>query len=57
MVNALYVGEALKWALTFALFGVVFINTKPLDAVALMSTFALTQLAVPLLALLVIQKR
>lgn len=54
IMNAFYVGEAIKWALTFALFAIVFIKTKP-DAIALISAFAITQIAVPLFALLVIK--
>ena len=54
IMNAFYLGEAIKWALTFALFAVVFIKTKP-DALALMSTFAIAQIVVPLFALLVIK--
>lgn len=54
IMNAFYLGEAIKWALTFVLFAIVFIKTKP-DAIALISAFAITQIAVPLFALLVIK--
>lgn len=54
IMNAVYIGEAIKWFLTITLFAVVFIKAKP-DGVALISTFAVTQLVVPLFALLVIK--
>lgn len=54
IVNALYIGEATKWFVTIALFLLVFTATKP-DGLALVSTFAITQLVVPLFALLVIK--
>ena len=54
IVTALYFGEAIKWGLTCALFAIVFIAAKP-DAVALIVTFAITQIVVPLFALRVIK--
>lgn len=54
IVNAFYVGEATKWFLTIASFAVVLIKAKP-DVVAVISTFSIIQLAVPLFALLVIK--
>jgi ATP synthase protein I len=54
IIRAFYLGEAIKWSLTFALFAIVFVNIKP-DASALISTFAITQIVVPLFALLVIK--
>jgi ATP synthase protein I len=54
IMNAFYAGEATKWALTFLLFAIVFIKTKP-DGIALISSFAITQIAAPFFALLVIK--
>lgn len=54
ILGTFYVGEVLKWLSSITLFTLVFVNAKP-DAVALISAYAVTQLVVPLFALLVIK--
>lgn len=46
MLNAAYVGEALKWLLTLALFLGVYLWVKPLNAAALIVGFILVQAGV-----------
>ncbi|MDH3746896.1 MAG: ATP synthase subunit I [Gammaproteobacteria bacterium] len=51
LIQAAYIGELGKWALTMLLFGVVFVMVRPLVVAALFATFIVTAL-VPLIGLL-----
>ena len=55
LMRAAYIGELGKLAITLLLFGIVFVTVRPIAAVPLFATFAVTALA-PVLGLLVPDK-